>query len=486
MVRECKGGIQTHVIGWILTLGLLLVLPAAGEATSYTFTKIAETSSGSTGFAFFDSASINDGGTVAFSAVLNSRESGIFTGDGTVVSSVADTTGPLSALGPPSISNGGMVAFWVRFDTGDIGISRGDGTTLTSIADSRGPFNFFGVFPSINNGGTVAFWARFDAGGTGILTSDGSTLTTVVATSDPFSSYNDPSLNDGATVAFKFRERVASAILNHIMTSDGTTHTHVADSSGPYNAFGDPSLNDGGQVAFQASLDAGGSQILRSDGITLTSIADTSGPFNFLHAVSLNDSGQVAWLASLDAGGTGIFTGPDPIADKVITVGDPLAASTVTQLGFGREGLNAAGQVAFIARLADGSQGVYRADPVVAGKQDVAQDVTIVITPGGNPNSINLRSRGTVPVAVLSTAAFNATRVDPMTVTLAESPVKLKRNGTPMAAFEDVDGDGRLDLVVHVDTQALRLDAADTEAVLVGRTLDGTDITGTDVVRIIP
>ncbi len=359
MGKEVKGGtgIQTHVMGWGLALGLLLGLPAAGEATSYTFTKIAETSSDTSGFSFFGSASINDGGTVAF-----------------------------------------------------------------------------------------RFHERV------------------------------------------FQEGVGSVTLKYIMMSTGTTPTPVADSSGSYSGFGDPSLNDGGQLAFQGFLDAGGSEILRSDdGTTLTSIADTGGPFSFLYAVSLNDSGQVAFHASLDAGGIGIFTGPDPIADKVIAVGDPLATSTVTQIiNFGREGLNAAGQVAFIARLADGTEGVFRADPVIAGEQDVTQDVTIVITPGGNPNSINLRSRGTVAVAVLSTATFNATTVDPTTVTLAESPVKLKRNGTPMAGFEEVDGDGSLDLVVHVDTQALQLDATDTEAVLVGQTFDGTTITGTDVVRVLP
>lgn len=55
-----------------------------------------------------------------------------------------------------------------------------------------------------------------------------------------------------------------------------------------------------------------------------------------------------------------------------------------------------------------------------------------------------------------------------------------------MASFEDVDGDGRLDLVVHVTTEALQLSGSDTEAQLTGRTFSGQQIQGTDSVRIVP
>lgn len=112
--------------------------------------------------------------------------------------------------------------------------------------------------------------------------------------------------------------------------------------------------------------------------------------------------------------------------------------------------------------------------------------VHIDIKPGSFPNSINLGSGGTVPVAILSTATFDATTVDPTTVTLASAPVKLKGQGTPMASFEDINADGLLDLVVRVSTEALQISEADTEAVLEGQTLDGTPITGVDTVRVVP
>lgn len=112
--------------------------------------------------------------------------------------------------------------------------------------------------------------------------------------------------------------------------------------------------------------------------------------------------------------------------------------------------------------------------------------VAIDIKPGSFPNSINLGSAGTVPVAIFSTPTFNAVTVDPMTVTLASAPVDLKGKGTPMASFEDINGDGLLDLVVHVSTTALQLRETDTEAILKGKTFDGTAIRGTDSVRVVP
>lgn len=112
--------------------------------------------------------------------------------------------------------------------------------------------------------------------------------------------------------------------------------------------------------------------------------------------------------------------------------------------------------------------------------------VSIDIKPGEYPNTINLGSNGVVPVAILSTMIFDATQVDPLTVTLASAPVALKGKGTPMAVIKDVNGDGLLDLLVHVETEALQLSETDTEAILLGMTFGGEHIVGRDSVRIVP
>jgi hypothetical protein len=78
-------------------------------------------------------------------------------------------------------------------------------------------------------------------------------------------------------------------------------------------------------------------------------------------------------------------------------------------------------------------------------------EVDIDIKPGGNPNNINLRSNGVVPVAVLTKNGFNASTVDPDSVEFAGAePVRWK--------LEDVDEDGDLDMLFHFKTQDLRKD----------------------------
>lgn len=105
--------------------------------------------------------------------------------------------------------------------------------------------------------------------------------------------------------------------------------------------------------------------------------------------------------------------------------------------------------------------------------------VSIDIKPGSYPNSINLGSRGVVPVAILTADAFDASIVDPATVVFAgAAPLRW--------AMEDVDYDGDLDLLFHFKTQELDLDMDSTEATLTGETFDGMLIEGTDTVNIVP
>ncbi|MCX5885947.1 MAG: DUF1566 domain-containing protein [Proteobacteria bacterium] len=71
-------------------------------------------------------------------------------------------------------------------------------------------------------------------------------------------------------------------------------------------------------------------------------------------------------------------------------------------------------------------------------------NVNIDIKPGSFPNSINFKSKGNVPVAILSSPTFDATTVDWDTVEFAGAPA-LPIGGSP----EDVNSDGLLDLVLH-------------------------------------
>jgi hypothetical protein len=104
----------------------------------------------------------------------------------------------------------------------------------------------------------------------------------------------------------------------------------------------------------------------------------------------------------------------------------------------------------------------------------------IDIKPGSDPNSINLKSKGVVPVAVLTTDDYDAAFIDPETVSFAGAdPVRW--------VMEDVDGDGDVDMLFHFETQELvDLDENSTEATLTGYTYGGEFIWGTDTVNIVP
>jgi len=121
-----------------------------------------------------------------------------------------------------------------------------------------------------------------------------------------------------------------------------------------------------------------------------------------------------------------------------------------------------------------------------AGSSGKTMPITIDIKPDGVPNSINLGSKGNVPVAVLSTETFAAASLLVGSIRFAGAPVQARKNGTLMASFEDVNGDGRPDLVLHFDTQALGLNSSSTTATLTGSTNTGRCVSGTDSVNIVP
>jgi YVTN family beta-propeller protein len=103
--------------------------------------------------------------------------------------------------------------------------------------------------------------------------------------------------------------------------------------------------------------------------------------------------------------------------------------------------------------------------------------VTLDIKPGDITNSVNPRSNGIIPVAILTTGAFDAGTVDPLSV-------RFGPQGTPEAHgrghIEDVNGDGRLDLVLHFRTDKTGIKCGDSSAKLTGATLTGSLIEGED------
>lgn len=100
--------------------------------------------------------------------------------------------------------------------------------------------------------------------------------------------------------------------------------------------------------------------------------------------------------------------------------------------------------------------------------------VVIDIKPGSDENPINPKSKGRIPVAILTDANFDATTV------IGDTCVFGPQEAQPSShAIEDVDADGDLDLILHFRTQDCGLAEGDTEATLTGQTTEGIYIRGT-------
>jgi hypothetical protein len=107
------------------------------------------------------------------------------------------------------------------------------------------------------------------------------------------------------------------------------------------------------------------------------------------------------------------------------------------------------------------------------------------IKPRSFPNSISTKSRGRIPVAILSSPTFDASaEVDKTNLTFGrtgdEASLAFCTNSS-----EDVNDDGLVDVVCHFYNQATGFQRGDTEGVLKGVTQGGRPFEGLDSVRIV-
>ena len=113
--------------------------------------------------------------------------------------------------------------------------------------------------------------------------------------------------------------------------------------------------------------------------------------------------------------------------------------------------------------------------------------IQIDIKPGSDPNSINLKSKGLVPLGIFTTSIadgdeldFDAGDIDSLSLAFGPGGAGIAH---AQGHIEDLDGDGDLDTVVHFRTQDTGVECGDTEATLIGQTLSGIRFEGTDSIR---
>jgi len=112
----------------------------------------------------------------------------------------------------------------------------------------------------------------------------------------------------------------------------------------------------------------------------------------------------------------------------------------------------------------------------------------IDVKPGNDHNSINLCSKGSVPVAIFGSDAFDVFKVDIETLRLTGAAVKdaAKKDSHAICSYEDLNDDFIADLICLFTTRDIAgIDEESTSAELTGEFSDGTLFRGTDSVYVV-
>ena len=131
------------------------------------------------------------------------------------------------------------------------------------------------------------------------------------------------------------------------------------------------------------------------------------------------------------------------------------------------------------------SNGTYTL--VISGVSPSLLRIEVDIRPGNGSESapINARSKGNIPVALLSSSQFNAPEVDRKSLRFGargneSSLLRCNKGDT------DVNNDGKPDLVCHFDTQTSAFAPGDIKGIVTGNLKDGRRFEGTGPIKIVP
>lgn len=380
------------------------ILSEPQTPAKFTFTKLADTGND---FTSFGNIALNNQGVVAFSAGKQGSElTGIYTSNGQGITTIADLdtlstllgdVQPALLVGPPSstetpksyffdgnfaINNVGNVFFGagVNFPPTQNGyyqsaskrlfLTQGDTINLVRSADdviggsSFSTTNSYAGLGVNDRGQTVYSIETTDVNPRRythitVFVDGRSIASGYIGPGAPTSQVYSPVINNQGTVFYAESGSVASNSSEVDVTNIYKLGSEDSKPVAVGQRLSATSLaaNDRGTIVFSGSIPSGKSGIFEIDDGVITTVSDRSGK------AKINNFGEIAFQPSpsgTDA--TGIFTTSGAATEKVIAPGDPLLDSTVTKVQFG--GLNDLGEVAFVAELADGTKGVFRADPL--------------------------------------------------------------------------------------------------------------------------
>ena len=107
--------------------------------------------------------------------------------------------------------------------------------------------------------------------------------------------------------------------------------------------------------------------------------------------------------------------------------------------------------------------------------------VTIDVKPGDEPTMVERARGGFLPVAILSTAQFDAVSLDVSSIRIGPTGTEAEAARTTKS---DVNEDKRTDLLVLVRVQDLNIKCSDTAIRMTGKTNDGVAVEGMEAVKV--
>ncbi len=453
----------------------------------------------------FSAPILNESGTVAFTGSTAGGSTGIYTGSGGALTTIATTlqtapglTASISSFSSSiALSDTGSVAFNATTTTTSgsvIGEYGGAGGTLTAMATSLqtapGTGAVFGTIsaPVLNSTGSAAFQEQ-NGSAYGIYAAFGSTLTTVATTLQTapeiggtftFFSLN-PALNDNGTVAFLGVAGTARGIFARsggVLTAIVSTARQAPGFAGNFTTFSDPALSNSGITAFRGIV-SGGQGIYTGTGGALQTIAITGqsapgvgGAFSGFGKPTVNDVGTVGFLGSnniFDANNKpqqGIYLGDGQQLVTVAFYGESLAGSTISTLpnslaflgGTDRGSssqLNNNGQVAYKATLANGTTTIQLFTPTLhfrsgtSGAWTTKSNWTLGLSPAAvhdvvlDPATALTISGPMLPTTIKS-LAINGTGANVAELTLQNTGTITAAGGVSTGVSGKLSGSGKL------------------------------------------
>lgn len=396
----------------VLSVSFLLVYAVAAHAQSYTFTILADNRPGSP-FENLFVPSLNQRGEVAFAATLRSGGAGIYRWGGTpqqTLGTVFEEAVPnlliFGVFESPAIDPNGRVIFQLGFNGADTVVAGVPGAAPVVVAD---PSTAVPPLPNLPNAGTcelarlvsrstdstgrVVLSCRGTGGG--VFLGNGGSLERITDGSVPVSTAIDPDWRaevspNGIVGGFGFD--ITTGSLRPVLIRDdaaGTSALLFLDLLNGNDILASRAdllgINDSGRIAFSAlwNIVGGGPAIFTIDtaGQPVPFIDPRSGVYRSPRMPSITNGGQVAFVDTLRGG---LFTGLDPILNKVVSRGNSLPCSpqagnqlcpspgnytvpgfltSVSDVFFQHPGINSGGQLVFLVEFGHGLQAIVRAEP---------------------------------------------------------------------------------------------------------------------------